>query len=82
MSTIPATFVMAMASFHASMHALRILANHGLVSPAELDKSLDGVVETIEHLPPEHLELFLKNFDPMMVQMKQAAAQNWQKKND
>jgi hypothetical protein len=70
-------FPISMAALHASLHALRILAERGLVSPEDIDESLDGIIETLESLPAEVLPIVMKTLDPLLAQLKQIAARNW-----
>ena len=72
------SFAIGMAGLHGSLHSLRILANRGLVSPLELDQCLEGIMETLENLPPDMLAIVQPRIDPVLVEMKQAAANNWQ----
>jgi hypothetical protein len=75
--SIPPGITLGMAGIHASLHSIRILANNGLVSPREIDESLDGVTETLENLPQDLLALIQPTLDPLLAEIKQAAAANW-----
>ena len=70
-------FTVANAALHSSLHSLRILANRGLVSPKDLDESLEGVFETLENLPTDWLAIFQKRYDPLFAELKRVAAVRW-----
>ena len=69
----------AMAALQASLHSPRVLASNGLVSPDDIDQSIDGVMETLESLSPEAFAIVQKNLDPAFANLKQLAANNWRK---
>ena len=75
--SIPPEITLSMASIHASLHSLRIVANAGLVSPQEIDKSLDGVTETLENLPSAFLGMIQPTLDPLFADIKRAASEKW-----
>ena len=69
--------ILAEASFRATTHLFRLLANRGVVSPQDIEDSTRGVVTILEGLPKElHASLrenVIRNYDDI----KQIAAANW-----
>jgi hypothetical protein len=77
--SIPAEMTLSVAAIHAALHSIRISANAGIVSPADVDKTLDGILETLENLPPEFLTTVQRSLDPLFVEIKHAASSKWSK---
>ncbi|HEX2792900.1 MAG TPA: hypothetical protein VHN58_00575 [Croceicoccus sp.] len=77
MVTVSAEYTLAMASLHASLQSIRMIANAGLASPEDIDGSLEGVTQTLEHLPDDLLAKLQPILDRQFAAIKQAAALNW-----
>ncbi|WP_430429092.1 hypothetical protein [Parasphingorhabdus sp.] len=71
-------FSLSIASLHASLHSIRMLANQGLVSPSDVDASLDGITESLEKASSDFVALIQPSLDPIFAEIKQSAARNWQ----
>ena len=66
------------ASFNASLHSLRIHVNQGNVSPDEVEKILDSLVEILENnLPEDVREMTIAGYDPHFAEMRNVAKANW-----
>ncbi len=78
--SIPPEITLGLASLHASLHSMRMAANAGIVSPQDVDQSLDGVTETLENLPPEFLGMIQPMLDPLFAEIKAAARAKWVQK--
>ena len=68
---------LAIAAIHASLHGIRMAANAGIVSPADIEQSLDGIAETLEHLPTDMQAIMQMKLDPQFVGIRRAAEENW-----
>jgi hypothetical protein len=66
-----------MAAIQLGIHNMLTTAQKGHISPAEVDKALDGVTETLENLTPELHAIVMKNLDPQFANLKRIAAENW-----
>ena len=66
-----------MAAIQLGIHNMITSAQKGHISPAEVDKALDGVTETLENLTPEFQAKVMKNLDPQFANLKRVAAENW-----
>ena len=75
--TVSAEYTLAMASLHASLQAIRMIANAGIVPPHDVDGSLEGVTQTLEHLPEELSVKLQPILDQQFAAIKMAAALNW-----
>lgn len=73
---------LAIAGLQAALHAIRMLANSGLVSPEDVDRSLEGVTATLETLPPDLIAQMQVSLDPILSEIKQAAAANYRGLDD
>ena len=75
--SLTAEMTVALAAMQAALHALRVLANRGLLSPKDADESLDGMMQTLEGLPEQWLRASIADFDAVFVEIRQSAAANW-----
>jgi hypothetical protein len=70
-------YTLAMASLNASLQSIRMIASTGLVSPRDVDVSLEGVARTLEHLPDELSSRIMPVLDKQFAAIKRAAELNW-----
>ncbi|WP_066772539.1 hypothetical protein [Croceicoccus mobilis] len=76
--TVSAEYTLAMAALNASLQSIRMMASTGLVSPYDVDVSLEGVARTLEHLPEELTVKIMPIFDKQFAAIKRAAELNWE----
>lgn len=68
----------AFAGLSASLHTVRIMANRGLVSPAEVETICSAILETLESLgSPQLVASMTARCDPTFADLRRAAAERW-----
>lgn len=75
--TVSPEYTLAMAALNASLQSIRMMASTGLVSPRDVDVSLEGVAQTLEHLPDDLSTKIMPILDKQFAAIKNAATLNW-----
>jgi hypothetical protein len=75
--TISDSWTMGMAAIQLGLQNMITSAQRGHISPADVDKALDGVMATLENLAPAVQGNVIKHLDPQFATLKRIAAENW-----
>ncbi|WCT76474.1 hypothetical protein [Novosphingobium humi] len=70
---------LSIAALGAGVHAIRMMANAGLVSPSDVDESFDGITEAIENMPEPFSSNLAAAFFEAFAEIKDSASTNWNK---
>jgi hypothetical protein len=68
---------MAIVAIHLGLLNMLTSVKLGLISPNDVDASLESVSETLEKLPSELHEQMRTKFDNLFLNLKRTAALNW-----